>query len=83
MGCSNLTAQVCFAALAKFAFTTFGGVKRNDVVADFNVCYAFSNRFDNSTTFVPTNDRKRTLWILTGKGICIGMTYLTELDTSS
>jgi hypothetical protein len=62
--------------LAELALFTFGGVERNDMVADFDVGDALANRLYDSTALVPEDDREGTLRILSGKGVCIGVAHL-------
>jgi hypothetical protein len=41
--------------LAEFTFSTFGSVKRNDVITNFDVRHALANGFDDSTSLVSAN----------------------------
>jgi len=62
--------------LAELAFTTFRGVKRNNMMANLDICYTFSNRFNNSSTFVAENDGESPFRVLSRESISVGMADL-------
>jgi len=61
---------------AEFALSAFRGVKRDDMVADFDIGDTLSNGFDNSSTFVTTDNGESPFRVLAGESVCIGMTDL-------
>lgn len=62
--------------LAEFAFTAFRGVKRDDMVANFDVCDTLTDRFDNSSSFVSADYGKGAFGILAGESVSISMADL-------
>ena len=46
--------------LAEFTFSTFGSVKRNDVITNFDVRYTLANRFDDSASLMSANHGEST-----------------------
>src|SRR2546430_136262 len=70
---------------AEFALSAFRGVKRDDVVADFDIGDTLSDGFDNSSTFVATDNGESSFRVLAGESVCIGMAdlvyqYVIEKD---
>jgi hypothetical protein len=66
--------------LAELAFSTFRGVKRNDMVSNADIGNALSYRLDNSSTLMATNNRERAFGILARESVGIGV---TDLQVSS
>lgn len=67
LGGSHLLAQVGLAGLAELALLALGSVEWDDVVADLDVCHAFSDRLDNTAAFVSEDDGKGSFGIIAGK----------------
>ena len=88
---TNFAAQVGLAALfisychalpnlAEFTLTTFRSIKRDNVISNFNICDALANRFNNSSSFVSTDHRERTLGVFSRERVRIGMTDLVIIS---
>lgn len=61
---------------AEFALSAFRSVKRDDMVADFDIGDTLSYGFDNSSTFMATDNGESPFRVLAGKSVCIGMADL-------
>ena len=47
------------------------------MVANLDICYTFTNGFNDSPTFMSTNDGESTLRVLSRKSVSIGMAHLS------
>jgi len=57
--------------LAEFTFTAFRGVKRDDVVTNFDICDTLTDGLDNSTSFVSADYGEGTFRIFARESVCI------------
>jgi hypothetical protein len=46
------------------------------MVANFHICDALANGFNDTTSFVSADDRECAFWVFPGEGICIRVTDL-------
>ena len=94
LSCTDLSAQIGLAALfiswtkiichlAEFAFSAFRGVKWNNMVSNFDISHTFTNRFNNSTTFVSTDYWEGTFGVFSRKSICVRMADLADKHRAS
>lgn len=60
-----------------------GSLKSNDIVTGLHGGNAFSNRLDDTGTFVAKDHRERSFGILSGEGvrICVADTSVVNLNT--
>jgi hypothetical protein len=62
--------------LAELAFPTFRGVKRNDVVSNFDIRHSLTYGFDNSSSFVSADYRESAFGVFPRKSVSVRVTYL-------
>ena len=72
---TNRLTQVGFARSTELTLAAFGGVQRNHMVAHLNTGDAFTDRFNNTATFVTQNRREDTFRIITRQSERVGMAY--------
>jgi len=80
---TNSLAEVGLARLAELALAAFGSVKQNNRVAFLDVVDTFTDRLDDTGTFVAENGREGTLGVRARKSVGIGVaeTGVGDLDT--
>jgi len=81
---SNGSAEIGFPRFAEFAFAALCSIDRHDMVSNCYVCHSLSNRFDDSSSFVPKDHRENAFRIFSAPGIFVGMADpgIKDLDSN-